>query len=142
MTTYWIQHGKEKLEFEELANIAYPCPTCGIPACGKECIFWNEKLQCIVTEGSYNDTLLAILVTKLFEDKKSISNFLKEWNDCEGWAENFGAKVSIKEIEETLTLLEMEELDKYLKDYLKELKDAFKLLLKDTEEGYLRVDNN
>ena len=140
MKTYWIENSKGRLEFEELANIAYPCPTCGIPACGSEDVFWNEKLQCIVLQGSFFDTLLEQLVKKIFEEKKQLSAFLNQWNLCEGWTDNIGYKVEVKEVLETLELLDDIEVDEYLKEYLVELKKSFKLLVKNTHESYLKVD--
>ena len=121
--------------FECLSFIAHPCPTCGAPACGREDIYWNEKKECIVIDGSLFDHILGIISPSLNQEML----YLKDWFTDQGWTVTNSSKVNKNELMSVVKSLPELKGENYIEEYAIEVYSSFENLLKNTVQNYLYV---
>ena len=141
-------NGKEYI-FNIQKDITEPCPQCGIPACGKENYFWIEEKaqrQTLVLDGSLLDEIIEQYFHKniLKVDYKTLPAFLREFNEHIGWSEadNFkGTEIDVDDLLEAIELIQIEDLDEWIKDdgkvYLGELKKIANIAIERETELYV-----
>ncbi len=137
-----IEVNGKKYTFKVQKDLTEPCPQCGIPACGKENYFWFEEKELrhtLILDGAILDSIINQYFKANIQKIKyaSLPKFLRESNECIGWSEadDFeGTKIDIDDLLSAIDLIQTDELEDQMQEYLNELKEiGHKAIQKKTE---------
>lgn len=112
MKTHEIESNGQKFVFSVLKDTTEPCPVCGVPACGQEDILWyeeNNRRIAIIFDGGYLDLAIGGFLDKNLKKIEYGSHpaFIREWNECRGWADSWDYNGYVLEIDDYLRAIEL-----------------------------------
>jgi len=122
MVNHEIESNGYRFIFNVVRNTTKPCPTCGIPACGKEDILWYEDKKeriAIIFDGGYFDMAGEEFFGKNINtiDYDSLPIFMQEWNEARGWTDCWdynGYELEINDFLKSMELLRSCEMGKWI----------------------------